>query len=79
MFILQTIDQENESRRRLEQAVALAAIKKEDQVVLRNKTNQKKQQVSLNMSHEDLSLHRTNRMPCMLPSLNSRSLKATNE
>jgi formic-like protein len=45
-FHSQTIDQENESRRRLEQAVALAAMKKEDEVVLRNKTNQKKQQVS---------------------------------
>jgi hypothetical protein len=45
---LQTIDQENEQRKRLEQAVALAALKKENQVeevVLRNKANQKKQQV----------------------------------
>ncbi|XP_023173070.2 formin-like protein isoform X2 [Drosophila hydei] len=39
------LDQENEQRRRLEQAAALAATKKEsDQVMLRNKFNQKKQQ-----------------------------------
>lgn len=46
-FDLQQLDQENEQRRRLEQAAALAATKKEsDQVMLRNKFNQKKQQVS---------------------------------
>ncbi|XP_023173071.2 formin-like protein isoform X3 [Drosophila hydei] len=40
------LDQENEQRRRLEQAAALAATKKEsDQVMLRNKFNQKKQQL----------------------------------
>ncbi|KAL7731518.1 hypothetical protein ACLKA6_011984 [Drosophila palustris] len=40
------LDQENEQRRRLEQAAALAASKKEsDQVILRNKFNQKKQQL----------------------------------
>ncbi|XP_017843493.2 formin-like protein isoform X4 [Drosophila busckii] len=39
-------DQENEQRRRLEQAAALAASKKEsDQVLMRNKVNQKKQQL----------------------------------
>ncbi|XP_067643808.1 formin-like protein isoform X2 [Eurosta solidaginis] len=39
-------DQENEQRRRLEQAAAQAATKKEsDQVLLRNKMNQKKQQL----------------------------------
>ena len=49
---LQTIDQENEQRRRLEQAVLLASMKKEDaaQVTLRNKPNQKKQHVSLHIS-----------------------------
>lgn len=43
----QTADQENEQRRRLDQATALAASKKQsDEVVLRNnKINQKKQQV----------------------------------
>jgi len=46
---MQTIDQENEQRKRLEFAVAQAALKKEgeQQVVLRNKANQKKQQVSV--------------------------------
>ncbi|KAG5678209.1 hypothetical protein PVAND_007901 [Polypedilum vanderplanki] len=41
-----TTDQENEQRKRLEQAVALAAMKKEneEQVILRNTANQKKQQ-----------------------------------
>ncbi|XP_064544839.1 formin-like protein isoform X3 [Drosophila montana] len=40
------LDQENEQRRRLEQAAALAASKKEsDQVMLRNKFSQKKQQL----------------------------------
>ncbi|XP_030372187.1 formin-like protein isoform X5 [Scaptodrosophila lebanonensis] len=39
-------DQENEQRRRLEQAAAQAASKKEsDQVLMRNKVNQKKQQL----------------------------------
>lgn len=47
LFLSQTIDQENEQRKRLEQAYALAALKKENQeeVILRNKANQKKQQV----------------------------------
>lgn len=46
-FLFQTIDQDNESRKRLELAVALAATKKESvaEVTLRNKSNQKKQQV----------------------------------
>lgn len=45
-FYFQTTDQENEQRRRLEQAASLAALKKENEVVLRNKSNlnQKKQQ-----------------------------------
>ncbi|XP_032599410.1 formin-like protein isoform X6 [Drosophila grimshawi] len=43
------LDQENEQRRRLEQAAALAASKKEsDQVMMRNKFNQKKQQLPTN-------------------------------
>lgn len=47
ILFVQQLDQENEQRRRLEQAAALAATKKEsDQVMLRNKFNQKKQQVS---------------------------------
>ncbi|XP_037718474.1 formin-like protein isoform X4 [Drosophila subpulchrella] len=43
------LDQENEQRLRLEKAAALAASKKEsDQVLMRNKVNQKKQQLPSN-------------------------------
>lgn len=61
MLNLQTVDQENEQRRRLEQAVALAALKKEDaaEVVLRNKTNQKKAQVRKQQKSNQLKFPET--------------------
>lgn len=51
-FSQKTADQENEQRRRLDQATALAASKKQnDEVVLRNnKINQKKQQVNYRLN-----------------------------
>ncbi|XP_013116721.1 formin-like protein isoform X5 [Stomoxys calcitrans] len=53
-------DQENEQRRRLEQAAAAAASKKEsEQVQLRNKSNQKKQQKLGCVTMESSLLHKT--------------------
>jgi hypothetical protein len=43
---LQLADQENEQRRRLEQAALQALNKPDEEVIKRNKLNQKKQQVS---------------------------------
>jgi len=43
---LQVADQENEQRRRLEQAALEALNKPNEEVIKRNKLNQKKQQVS---------------------------------
>jgi len=43
---LQLADQENEQRRRLEQAALEALNKPDEEVIKRNKLNQKKQQVS---------------------------------
>jgi hypothetical protein len=43
---LQLADQENEQRRRLEQAALEALNKPNEEVIKRNKLNQKKQQVS---------------------------------
>jgi hypothetical protein len=43
---LQLADQENEQRRRLEQAALDALNKPNEEVIKRNKLNQKKQQVS---------------------------------
>jgi hypothetical protein len=43
---LQLADQENEQRRRLEQAALQALNKPNEEVIKRNKLNQKKQQVS---------------------------------
>jgi len=43
---LQIADQENEQRRRLEQAALEALNKPDEEVIKRNKLNQKKQQVS---------------------------------
>jgi hypothetical protein len=43
---LQLADQENEQRRRLEQAALKALNKPDEEVIKRNKLNQKKQQVS---------------------------------
>jgi len=43
---LQIADQENEQRRRLEQAALEALNKPNEEVIKRNKLNQKKQQVS---------------------------------
>jgi hypothetical protein len=45
-FVLQLADQENEQRRRLEQAALEALNKPDEEVIKRNKLNQKKQQVS---------------------------------
>lgn len=49
-IFLQLADQENEQRRRLEQAALEALNKPNEEVMKRNKLNQKKQQVSMSVT-----------------------------
>jgi hypothetical protein len=54
---LQLADQENEQRRRLEQAALEALNKPDEEVIKRNKLNQKKQQVSDDGASETVCSH----------------------
>jgi len=55
---LQLADQENEQRRRLEQAALEALNKPNEEVIKRNKLNQKKQQVSDGGLQNHSAIHR---------------------
>ncbi|XP_013116719.1 formin-like protein isoform X3 [Stomoxys calcitrans] len=70
-------DQENEQRRRLEQAAAAAASKKEsEQVQLRNKSNQKKQQFSAGICLQDAVI---NELKCKANSVREKKLLQQDE
>ncbi|XP_073838427.1 formin-like protein isoform X1 [Musca autumnalis] len=70
-------DQENEQRRRLEQAAAAAASKKEsEQVQLRNKCNQKKQQLPAGICLQDAVI---NELKCKAISVREKKLLLQDE